>query len=50
MSTTDERTSRDEEALRRLRRSLIADGYSVSLIGYDPSRDLYAFDVLQGPA
>ena len=39
-----EHASKDEPALRALRRRLIASGHRVSLIGYDPSRGVYAFD------
>lgn len=41
---TVEHTSRSEAPLKRERRALIERGISVSLIGYDGSRDRYAFD------
>lgn len=36
-----------EAAARDARRGFISRGYVVSLIAFDPSRGLYAFDVLE---
>lgn len=35
-----------EEAARRARRTLISQGAAVSLIAFDPARNLYVFDAL----
>jgi hypothetical protein len=40
-----EYSHRDMQKVRAVRRSFIARGYVVSLIGYDGSRGVYAFDV-----
>jgi hypothetical protein len=41
-----EKTFKNETAAHTARRSLIGKGVAVSLIAYDPSRDLFVFDVL----
>lgn len=43
-STKTELTYPDEHIANINRRSLINNGYQVSLIGYDTNRDVYAFD------
>ena len=45
MQTIVEKTYRHEEEARDARRTLINSGQEVSLIAYDPARDLYAFDL-----
>lgn len=39
-------TWKNEEFAHRHRRELIDSGHSVSLIAFDPSRNLYVFDLL----
>lgn len=45
--TTTEVTAHTEERARRLRRVCIQEDQEVSLIAYDPERDLYTFDVYE---
>lgn len=42
----DEYAFRDEDFARQKRRTLINQGKDVSLLSFDPSRNLYVFDVL----
>lgn len=41
-----EKTFSDEEEAHRSRRSFIARGFRVSLVAFDPSRNVHVFDVL----
>lgn len=42
----NEYTFHNEAEAHRVRLEHINAGYSVSLIGYDPSREVYVFDIL----
>lgn len=42
----NEYTFRNEAEAHRVRREYINVGYSVSLIGYDPNRGVYVFDII----
>ena len=44
--TNKEMTFKHEQAAHEYRRALIATGARVSLIAYDPERDLHVFDIL----
>lgn len=44
--TPGEHTADTERAAHTARRAAINAGASVSLIAYDPSRDVYAWDVI----
>lgn len=47
---TRERTYETEEEASAALRRLIRRGWTVSLLAYDPQRNLYVFDVLAGSA
>lgn len=44
--TEKEMTFKHEQAAREYRRKLIDQGASVTLIGYDTERDVYAFGII----
>lgn len=46
MNDMNEYTFRNEAEAHRVRREYINAGYSVSLVGYDTSREVYVFDIL----